>query len=60
MDDQEVLATIVIDNGSSLCKVGIAGDDAPKAIISTVVGHPRNPENKRGMNLKDWYIGNEA
>ncbi len=59
MDDQEVLA-IVIDNGSSLCKAGIAGDDAPKAIISTVVGHPRIPDNIRGMNLKDWYIGDEA
>jgi actin len=29
---------IVIDNGSDMCKAGVAGDDAPSASFSSVVG----------------------
>jgi len=36
MDDH--VPAVVIDNGSGFCKVGISGDDAPRATISTVVG----------------------
>lgn len=34
----ELIPAVVIDNGSGFCKVGISGDDAPRATISTVVG----------------------
>jgi actin-related protein len=34
----EVVA-VVIDNGSGLCKAGFAGDDAPRAVFSSIVGH---------------------
>ena len=33
---------IVIDNGSGLCKVGIAGDDAPTSVFPSIVGRPRH------------------
>jgi actin beta/gamma 1 len=31
---------IVIDNGSAVCKPGFAGEDAPRAVIPSVVGRP--------------------
>jgi actin-related protein len=38
---EEVVPAIIIDNGSGFCKVGISGDDAPRASIPTVVGRPK-------------------
>ena len=32
---------IVIDNGSGMCKAGIAGDDNPKASFPSIVGRPK-------------------
>lgn len=32
------VGTIVIDNGAYMMKVGFSGDDAPRAVIPTVVG----------------------
>ena len=37
MGDDEVTA-LVVDNGSGMCKVGIAGEDVPQAIFSSVIG----------------------
>jgi actin-related protein len=34
--------TIVIDNGSGLCKAGYAGDEEPRSVFSSVVAHPAN------------------
>jgi len=46
---------VVIDNGSGKCKVGFAGDDAPRSSFPSVVGRPRF----LGMGMgKDSYIGN--
>jgi len=50
-DDVPVL---VIQNGSSMCRAGFAGDDAPRAVFPSIVGHPRD----RGV--KTSYIGHEA
>ena len=40
MDDD--VAVLVVDNGSGMCKAGFAGDDAPRAVFSTIVGRPRH------------------
>ena len=32
---------VVIDSGSGTCKAGFAGDDQPKAVIPSIVGHPK-------------------
>ena len=40
MCDEDV-AALVIDNGSGLCKAGFAGDDAPRAVFPSIVGHPK-------------------
>ena len=40
MCDEDV-AALIIDNGSGMCKAGFAGDDAPRAVFPSVVGHPK-------------------
>ncbi|KAB8270813.1 actin family [Aspergillus minisclerotigenes] len=37
---EEEIATIVIDTGSGFCKSGFAGDDIPRSVIPSVIGHP--------------------
>ena len=39
--DNDVVS-LVVDNGSGMCKAGIAGDDAPKALFPSIVGRPRH------------------
>lgn len=43
-------AAIVVDNGSGMCKAGIAGDDAPSAAFPTIVGRPKMPGIMVGMD----------
>ncbi|KAM7044458.1 LOW QUALITY PROTEIN: actin, cytoplasmic 1-like [Molossus nigricans] len=57
MDDIAVLA---VDNGSGMCKASFAGDDAPRAVFSFIVGRPRHQGVMVGMGQKDSYVGNEA
>ena len=45
MCDEDV-AALVIDNGSGLCKAGFAGDDAPRAVFPSIVGHPKYQVNR--------------
>lgn len=56
----EELAALVIDNGSGMCKAGIAGDDAPRAVFPSIVGRPRHQGIMVGMGQKDSYVGDEA
>ncbi|EMD36924.1 actin-2-like protein [Gelatoporia subvermispora B] len=58
MDDD--IAALVIDNGSGMCKAGFAGDDAPRAVFPSIVGHPKYQGVMVGMGQKDSYVGDEA
>jgi actin len=51
---------LVVDNGSGMCKAGFAGDDAPRAVFSSIVGRPKVKSIMVGMGDKDAYIGDEA
>ena len=53
----EQSAAIVIDNGSGMCKAGIAGDDAPRTCFPAIVGRPKMPGIMVGMDQKDSYVG---
>ena len=33
--------SIVIDNGSGMCKAGLAGEDAPASSFPSIVGRPK-------------------
>ena len=43
------IPTVVIDNGSGICKAGIANQDSPRTIFPSVIGHANNS-----------FVGNEA
>ncbi|KAK8810478.1 hypothetical protein WA158_007053 [Blastocystis sp. Blastoise] len=54
------IQSIVIDNGSGLCKIGYSGDDAPRKVFPCVVGRPKTPVYMIGMDSKDHFVGDEA
>ncbi len=58
-DDGEISA-LVCDNGSGMVKAGFAGDDAPRAVFSSIVGRPRHQGIMVGMGQRDTYVGDEA
>ena len=47
---EEEVTAVVIDNGSGVCKAGFAGDDAPRAVFSSVVGRPQVPGIMVGLD----------
>ena len=51
--------TIIVDNGSGMCKAGFAGDSVPITVFPSVVGRPKHSANT-GMYQIDAYIGEEA
>lgn len=55
----EELNAVVIDNGSGICKAGIAGDDVPKSCFPSVIGRPRFAQ-MTGTEGKDEFIGNDV
>ena len=42
MDDE--VAALIMDNISHMCKDGFAGDDAPGAVLPSIVDRPMMPE----------------
>jgi len=44
------VTAVVIDNGSGMCKAGLAGDAAPRSVFSTVVGRPKVPGIMVGLD----------
>ncbi|KAM9998626.1 hypothetical protein ACTFIY_008290 [Dictyostelium cf. discoideum] len=61
-DEDNYNSSIVIDNGSYLCKAGFGGEESPRSIFRSVVGRPNfcNRGVKNGMGQKDCYVGDEA
>lgn len=57
---EDIPTTIVLDNGSGMCKVGIAGDDAPLAIFPSIIGHPKHKCIMIESGSRSTYVGNEA
>jgi len=50
MASGEEVAAVVIDNGSGMCKAGVAGEDAPEAGFPSTVGKPKLPGIMVGMD----------
>ena len=38
---EEEQTALVVDNGSDMIRAGFSGDDAPCAVVPTIVGRPR-------------------
>ncbi|MCH7474268.1 MAG: hypothetical protein IIA27_06305 [Gemmatimonadetes bacterium] len=56
----DVQQAVIITIGSTTTHVGFAGDDAPRAAVPTIAGHPKSPGVMVGMGQKDVYYGDEA
>jgi actin-related protein len=63
---EEEIKTFVIDNGSSMCKVGLSGEAYPRSSFPTIVGRLKyentivNPIYQKIMidtNTKDFFVG---
>ena len=53
--------TIVIDNGSCICRAGFAGDDQPKYIFPTIAGRPKyRPTFFGDPRTRECYPGDMA
>lgn len=52
----EAVAALVIDNGSGMCKVGFAGDEAPRAVFPSIVGHPRKNANFKVQLIQNFLV----
>ncbi|ODM92564.1 actin [Orchesella cincta] len=57
---REAGVPIVIDNGSGMCKAGYAGDEAPLAIFSAIVGRLKHKKSLRSNTLIDAFVGEIA
>ncbi|XP_013390001.1 uncharacterized protein LOC106158521 [Lingula anatina] len=51
--------TVVLDNGSGLCKCGFANEDLPSCVFPSVVGRPKYEDILIGR-YRDCYIGDAA
>nr|XP_028597522.1 uncharacterized protein LOC114602957 [Podarcis muralis] len=62
MSDPKLLdiPAVIFDNGSGLCKAGIAGDSAPRVVITAIVGRSKAKATMLGAGQKEFYIGEEA
>ncbi|MEE6483790.1 hypothetical protein FKM82_013656 [Ascaphus truei] len=62
MFDSKILEipAVIFDNGSGLCKAGIAGDNAPRSVITSIVGRSKAKSTMLGAGQKEYYIGEEA
>ena len=53
---EEDVASVVIDNGSGMCKAGFAGDDAPRAVFPAITGRPRYDVSAPTGNLLICFV----
>uniref|UniRef100_A0A914DAM8 Actin n=1 Tax=Acrobeloides nanus TaxID=290746 RepID=A0A914DAM8_9BILA len=51
---------LVIDNGSGTCKAGFAGDGAPRAVLPSIIGSPREGLRRSIDGPEDLFIGDRA
>ncbi|KAJ7306455.1 hypothetical protein JRQ81_009809 [Phrynocephalus forsythii] len=54
------LPAVIIDNGSGLCKAGLSGEQAPRAVVAAVVGYPKSRAIMFGPVQREFYVGQEA
>ncbi|XP_060614710.2 actin-1-like isoform X1 [Anolis sagrei] len=54
------LPAIIFDNGSGLCKAGFAGDNAPRSVITSIVGRSKAKATMLGAGQKEFYVGEAA
>ncbi|TXT63512.1 MAG: Actin-/Arp1-/Arp2-/Arp3-related protein [Promethearchaeota archaeon] len=53
---------LVLDNGTGITKNGFGGEDQPRSVFPTLVGHPKygNIMPELEAYSREWYIGEDA
>jgi actin len=51
MDDE--VQTLVLDNGSDMCKAGFADDEGPRSVFPSIVGRPNYVQQRQYGQTKD-------
>lgn len=51
---------VIFDNGSGLCKAGLAGEVGPRHVVHSIVGHPKVKMPSAGASQKKYCVGEEA
>ena len=54
------MVAFAVDNGRRVCADGFTGDDAPRAVLPSIVGRPKMPGMMVGMDQKDSNDGDEV
>lgn len=57
---KSTVSTIVIDNGGESVRVGNAGDEAPREVVPTLIGHSRFPALEVALDRCDYLVGERA
>jgi len=57
--DDDELQAVVIDNGSSFIKAGFSGENEPRSVFPSIVGHPCLP-SMVGVKHRSSYVGSET
>eukprot|EP01018_Ginkgo_biloba_P036032 Gb_36257 [translate_table: standard] len=57
MDDIEDIQPLVCDNGTRMVKVGFIGDDAPRAMFSSIMGWPHHIGVTMPKGLVSTFFG---
>ncbi|CAK8995739.1 unnamed protein product [Durusdinium trenchii] len=52
--------TVVIDVGSGKCKAGIAGEEHPTCVFTSIIGRPKTENVMQGSGDKAYYVGEDA
>lgn len=57
MDEENEQSTIIIDIGTSQCKIGFSGENSWPYIVPTCVGHekPKSQRSEFYWNMSDYY-----
>ena len=56
----EEAAALVVDNDSSMCNAGFAGDKIPRAVFPSNVGKPKMTTIVVGMDAEDNHVGDKV
>ena len=49
--------SVIIDNGTKSIKIGHAGDEAPREVIPSLIGHSKFPALEIAMDKCDYLVG---
>jgi len=58
-EEQNEVITLVIDNGSGMCKAGFAGQERPVCVFPAIVGRPKERAGLIGES-KTEYLGSDV